>query len=268
MSNKIAKTEDEIRQRELGIRQGYSELIVPNLSYARLEKLDDATLLAAFDAVDSAIFYLLKPDLVVIQTNIFDELASRKLLKSFHAVKLFDNLIRLRQFEAANKIKNVYPHVSKEALPEFRTTFAYNETFPTAWILRSDARVMEQVGVQLDQQWQIVVVSHPYCSFSRKAAAEIYSDTALSAKLTGHMLWVAPQDASFSYDNFAKWNQQYPLAQHLFAHQQSVWPLAHFNQTPYFYFMKNGKVLEVVTGWPRESAKAAFIAALDRTTAK
>lgn len=261
-------TADALAQRATRFREEYAKLISPNLSNLQVNALSDTSLAELFDVVDIAVFYFLETEIVVVQKKLFDELAQRSLLKSFHAVKLFDNQIRTRLFEAASKTKVAYPQVSKETLPKFRTTFAYNETFPTAWVLHSDARVMEQVLVQLQQKWQIVVVSHPYCSFSRKAAAEIFADTTLSARLVDKMLWVAPQDANFSYDNFAKWNQQYPLAQHLFVHQQSVWPFDNFSQTPYFYFMQNGKVQAVVTGWPPEGAKVAFVAALDRITAK
>jgi hypothetical protein len=261
-------TADALAQREARFREGYVKFIAPNLSNLQMSTLGDTTLAELFDVVDIAVFYFLEPEIVIVQKKLFDELLQRNLLKSFHAVKLFDNQIRTRQFEAASKTKVAYPQVSKEALPKFRSIFAYSETFPTAWILHSDVRVMEQVRVQLQQKWQIVVVSHPYCSFSRKAAAEIFADTTLSASLVDKMLWVAPQDANFSYDNFAKWNQQYPLAQHMVVHQQSIWPLDNFTQTPYFYFMQNGKVQAVVTGWPQEGAKAAFVGALERIKAE
>ena len=271
----FAKHTSEYRANEIEVPRSEKAIAITRaykkwVEHAAVGGLAERTtdeLLLLYDANSWLISYNPAPMHVRDQHQVFDELTRRGVAKTMHATGLYDDMVRARLFDDARALHLVYPHVSKELLPQTRVAADAEDGKPSAWTLLADDRAIIRRPAAFAKGWQMVIVSHPFCNPSRRAAADIFADSVLADRLKGHMLWLAPQDSNLSYDGFAKWNQMYPNAQHAIVHRAAEWPLPNFSQTPIFYFLRDGVIQEQLIGWGREGDdKTKLIMALDRLT--
>jgi hypothetical protein len=105
-------------------------------------------------------------------------------------------------------------------------------------------------SIKLNDDFQIVVISHPLCHFSQNASKAIYADAELSGIFKNYSLWLAPQDGRIQLHAFQHWNQDHPYTPINIAYLQEEWPQFDSWDTPIFYLLKHGKVTKKIVGWP------------------
>lgn len=108
------------------------------------------------------------------------------------------------------------------------------------------------------------MVSHPLCHFSSAAARAIESHAILSEIFQSSATWIAPPDRHLGTAEIASWNAQHPRSKHRIAYSRTSWPELTGWATPTFHFMKDGKVMEIVAGWPEEGNGQALLEAAER----
>ncbi len=125
-------------------------------------------------------------------------------------------------------------------------------------------RSLTQQRVDLDAPAQVLVLGSAGCHFSQRAARDIDADSALRRLFHAHARWVAPHHDITAFDALQLWNQAHPAQPMAIAHANGEFPMFKRIETPTFYFMRHGKVVATVVGWPAGGNRAALMAAFGK----
>jgi hypothetical protein len=117
-------------------------------------------------------------------------------------------------------------------------------------LVQNDGLLAVRHTYALADRPQVVVVSSPGCHFSRDAAMAISKDGRLAELMKRTSIWIVPQETVSNFRSIAQWNETYPSLPMEAVFHQSEWSLIPSWQTPGFYFLKNGKIVATVIGWP------------------
>ena len=114
--------------------------------------------------------------------------------------------------------------------------------------------------VNLQEGISLVGVVHPGCYFSKNAMAFIERNSSwFSRYLPDNTIWVSTQWRSHTYRQLRTWNEQAELVKVSVAYWDNAWPDAfELDTTPIFYLVKDGVVVDRLTGWIGESSAQAF----------
>lgn len=250
-------------ENELNLAITYKRLFADDLSLKRLKRLADTDLILLFRATEVAGFYSNEPLYFANIELVMNELKLRNIDSPAHHAAQYGMAIKARQFEKARQLEILLPNADSK-LPNFVIQSNLSETDPSAWSVDLAERVAVRQNVDLAKDWMLVIVSHPNCHFSRNAARDIYADELLTRRLAGRTIWITPQESKFEFETLQKWNKAQPNAATMVVHLSNLWPLTNFKSTPYFYFLKKGRVVERFEGWPKNGRKDQLIAALDQ----
>ncbi|WP_052689845.1 hypothetical protein [Xanthomonas albilineans] len=109
----------------------------------------------------------------------------------------------------------------------------------------------------------VVAVVHPDCHFSVRALLDI--DTRPELRwLRNNLLLVVPPDPTLSIDDIMAWNSAHPRLQMHPMYLRSDWIALNSLDTPTFYVVRDGKVLDSFDGWPNPQGLSALRATLSR----
>lgn len=109
----------------------------------------------------------------------------------------------------------------------------------------------------------IVAVVHPACAFSVRALSEIEQRADLHW-LRDNVLLVVPPDASLPLDGILAWNTAHPRLPMHPMYLRADWKALASLDTPTFYVVRDGQVLDSFDGWPNPEGVAALQAAISR----
>jgi hypothetical protein len=180
-------------------------------------------------------------------------------------------LIRVRDFKNAVDFAPQLQPPAEDVLPEMVDPLGRGFTGPSAWQLHPLLDIATRVPANLSADWQIVVVAHPRCGFSRRMMQHINADTTLSSEVKGRIQFVTPQDSQFNFETLRDWNHRYPDQALSVVHIASEWPFDEFSATPITYFLHKGIVQKKLVGWRNETHRDRFadaISELKRLPAK
>lgn len=112
---------------------------------------------------------------------------------------------------------------------------------------------------------QLIAVTHPSCHFLANALSAIFSDAVLRGRLRGKMTLLTLQQSEADLSDFKQWSSAHPQDQFKMAFAMADWPMLTSWDTPIFYFLHDGVVVDQVHSWPRDSDNlVALRLALDR----
>jgi len=78
-------------------------------------------------------------------------------------------------------------------------------------------------------------------------------------KTNGYVLF--RQDGRFDFELLLQWSSQLPMPSYVIRSELD-WPQIPYWGTPTFYFIKEGRVIQQIVGWPPEGRVKALLAAL------
>jgi hypothetical protein len=259
IARETARSDKTDFEKSAEIYSAYKKRFALDFSAQDLRNFSDTELSALFDANSEAVFITRDPQFALNMEKILSELRTRKKTARAQFSDLYQSLIRVRDFDRARTLASREKLESPTALPEFRSGGDVKEGMPAEWVVPRSGRVAELRAADLSRDWQVIVVSHPRCHFSRRAMLDIYADASLKKLLEDRTKWIAPQDGSFEFDLIQKWNNQFPGAEISVVHLRKNWPVPNFTETPVFYFLSGGKVVKTFAGWPKEGNKAKLM---------
>lgn len=107
---------------------------------------------------------------------------------------------------------------------------------------------------------RIVIVSHPQCPFSGRAAQSIHASPRLREIFSRHALWLSPPLANnLSGKTVADWSEKYPDFRWGIAFRRGEFPAIERWSLPSFYFFSDGQLIHTFTGWRSdENIKLVF----------
>ncbi|MDQ2702511.1 MAG: hypothetical protein M3Y70_06785 [Pseudomonadota bacterium] len=188
----------------------------------------------------------------IISRNVFEEMATRKILAGPDYENMQALYIRLRAFDEARRFHESHRmHRGVEAIPGITTAAGLDVARPSHFVFRDDGSLRLENAV-LDEQDFVLVVADPLCHFTLDAVAAIEADPKLRAYFSTHSKWLMPDAMSFEVEAVRKWNHALPRYPLSLVNDIRAWKDISYWDTPTFYFFKRGKVARVIRGWPPE----------------
>lgn len=121
------------------------------------------------------------------------------------------------------------------------------------WTLDFKDQELRHSTVEAETDPVLLVVFHPLCNVCKRLTADLDANPALGRFMRECALWLGNIEGNFSLDVFESWAAAHPaLALRFIRDWQLVESQATF-ETPTFRVMKQGRVVEELIGWPRES---------------
>lgn len=194
---------------------------------------------------------------------LYRKLAAAGGLTDWHTQTYAGALVSVSRYSEANDLRARTGAPGLPVLPELQVPRA---SAGPGWRMLS---IQDHMHAQV-QAWnpdahrpQIVAVVHPACAFSVRALSEIEQRPQLQW-LRDNLLLVIPPDASLPLDGILEWNAAHPKLRMHPMYLRADWkPLASLD-TPTFYLVRDGHVIDSFEGWPNPQGLAALRAGLSR----
>jgi hypothetical protein len=222
----------------------------------KLENLSVQDLSQLFEAQSTRFSY--SNDRVHLQALAasFTALVNQNKVERKHVRTMHKQYIKGRRFESADQLKKQFQEFDLEELPRTELNTDIPEGAKALWMTSDDERRLSRVAMVYSPDWEIIIISHPLCHFSRNALEHIKQDKELIEAIKNKTRLIAPQDASLNFDVLQKWNTSNPLLRIHLVDQLSAYEAFDDWDTPTFYFMRAGKLMHKFSGWPKEGNRA------------
>jgi hypothetical protein len=243
------------------VNDRYRALILPYQTTAALARLRNEDLALLFQAAYVTFFYTVSPGPLDDMQLDLVEIHRRGIAHTGDDAKVYASLIEIRYFGQARAFAKLHPRALTEAVPV--VTDDHTRKGPTALFIEAGGSKLERRSVDL-RNGRIVVVSSPLCHFSQRAIRSIENDAGLRPLFHDNAVWVVPPDQSTPFTTVAKWNHLHPHESMAVAYRREEWPMIDLWETPVFYFLRDGRVVSKVVGWPIAGRKAEIRRSLQR----
>ncbi len=164
--------------------------------------------------------------------------------------QVYDALLRLRRFDDAKRYAVEHPNSDLPELP--RMVDPYHDSAPpiSVWRTSDDKTSLVRSAMDLGPT-QILVTAG--CHFSEDAAEDISNDPLLGPIFAAHARWLLLPPGQEDQKAVREWNQRFPTAQAMQIYEREEWALLPAGwEMPTFLVVRDGEVLERITGWPRK----------------
>jgi hypothetical protein len=123
---------------------------------------------------------------------------------------------------------------------------------PSLWVATPGTRKRELVRFRFNTRApaQVIVLASTGCHFSANAARDIEADPLLRDLFREYGQWVAPPSEVTAFDAVREWNEAHPALRLGIAYDNAALPMVERFETPVFYFLDHGTVVDTVVGWP------------------
>ena len=233
----------------------YAEQFAPFQTDAQRHVLGDRDVEFLFRAATTMTFRVTsQPNYLADMRSDFAELVRRHRVDRPHASNLYDALITAHHVDEARALLAAYPLIDRSPAPAMRSSTRIRDGQPSLWIVTPGARKRELVRFRFNIRTpaQVVVLASTGCHFSRNAARDIEADPQLRMLFRDYAQWVAPPDEVTAFDAVQDWNQAHPTLRLGIAYDNATLPMVDRFETPTFYFLSHGTVVDKVVGWPDE----------------
>lgn len=183
--------------------------------------------------------------------SVFEECERRGIVDSLDSRQMRNILLSGRRFEQARRFTATHPDAGLPALPIFDDLLASDTQAATVWRMSADGNRLTRTAIDL-KPTQIVVTAG--CHFSVAAAQDISADPVLGPVFARHAHWLVNTPGIEDIDAVREWNLRFPNARVEMIHDRGEWLTLPTWSMPKFHIVRDGKVIESVTGWPRSPA--------------
>ena len=224
-----------------------------SLSDEQVRDIYDAALMAAYYSHDAAATNTMR--------HAWDVLDRRGQTSAGLADEMVSVYVASRMFSEAKSFARLHKERVTAKPPAF-ADLRLRRTQGTALAVSANGSQLTRREVPVSQGAVVVVVGSPSCYFSRLATEAIEHDTELGPVMTKHAIWLIPQSVIRDFGTISRWNEIHPGARFSLIYRQEEWSFLASSATPTFYFLKDGKLVSTVVGWPGPEQKDALRAAL------
>lgn len=223
------------------VRHSNSESIV-HLSTPAIRDLFDSTFIAAFSGAN--------PRHAKALGRVAAEMSRRAQLQAQDVRDLQGVLILVRDFDAARRLKAEFPSFELETVP--MVVGAANADGPNAMELSPDGAKLQLMGFAPMMGPRIVIVSSLSCGPSNRALKDIKTNGPVKEIFEKYASWVMPPQSILDVEKMTLWNTENPGFRFRHAFSPAGWQgIDTWNETPIFYFLKDGQQKAKVIGWPK-----------------
>jgi hypothetical protein len=175
-----------------------------------------------------------------------------------------DVLLASRRFDDARRFSERYSSPALPPLPEFVEPPDIRDRPPHGiWRMSTDGNRLSRESIDLSGTRILVTAG---CHFSLDAAGDISADPVLGPAFAKHASWLVLPPGVEDIDAVRDWNRRFPQAPALMIYDREGWPMLADWPMPEFHVVREGRIVESVTGWPRGDAhqREALIGMLRR----
>lgn len=234
------------------VARSYGADLAPAQAGAGLRALGDRDVEFLFRAATLAFNTTSQPDYLADLRRDFAELERRRRVDRPHASDLYDALLVAHRDDEARTLLAAHPDIQRNPPPSMRTFSRIRSGQPSLWVVAPETRTRELVRFRFNLRApaQVIVLASTGCHFSANAARDIEADPLLRELFREYAQWVAPPDEVTAYDAVREWNQAHPALRLGIAYDNASLPMVERVETPVFYFLDHGSVVDSVVGWP------------------
>lgn len=260
---KIANSDKDGRLKIGEIKSKYDYSFIKYQNDSRLDGLSDDDLELLYRSSNVAAFFVQNFRYVEYMRIDIEALQKRGLAYDRHYLDLYESYISLRMFGRAVELLNDHKLKYAEKIPHI-TVSQKNKSGPRVFVVDRKAGELKLQSVGIKDGIKIVIVSHPLCHFSKNASDYIAANAFLKGFFDQHAIWLVPPSRKIEFDLIGEWSLNHQKGSTMLAYGREDWPMITSWDTPTFYFLKDGNVVDVVAGWPKEGNQAALWAALHK----
>lgn len=250
----VAVHPDDLAAQAQAIERIYATGFTPLQTDAHRRALGDRDAEFLFRAATLAFRVTRQPGYLADLGRDFAELERRHRVDRPHASNFYDVLLGAHHADEARALLARYPLIERSAPPSMRDANRIRSGQPSLWIATPGTRKRELVRFRFNIRapMQVIVLASTGCHFSAKAARDIEADPLLSSLFREYGQWVAPPSEVTAFDSVRSWNQAHPALRIGIAQDLATLPMIGRIETPTFYFLDHGTVVDTVVGWPGE----------------
>ncbi len=234
------------------ISRSYAGGFAPEQTNARMHALGDRDMELLFRAATLAFHATGQPDYLADMRRDVAELERRHEVDRPYASDLYDALLAAHHSDEARTVLAAHPSIERRPPPLMRTFNRIRDNQSSLWIamLGTHKRELVRFRFNIRAPAQVIVLASTGCHFSADAARDIEADPLLRDLFRGYAQWVAPASEVTAFDAVRDWNQAHPALRLGIAYDNATLPMVERFDTPTFYFLDHGAVVDTVVGWP------------------
>lgn len=213
-----------------------------------LHRMSEAELRTRFDTVDGVMYIVADPRYLRDMYALDDELHDRGVETTKEDKRLYGALVQLRRFREARAFASNKAGTF-EALPALHTENDEPSRSLRYMALANDGTSLDLKPVAWNDDYTVIVVSHPLCHFSRRASRQIPDQPDLAKLLAGHALWLEPPSRTLDTRATLDWQAEAPDTHIGLMYAASDWAMFSSLATPTFYVFKGRTLVGKKSGW-------------------
>lgn len=228
----------------------YEHSFKPYLGKKNLKSIKKDELKEIIHVFETITFYIQDKNIITDYQTYFRLLEKNNWAVSKNYRNLYAAFIKNRMFAKANLFYENHPNQNLNKLPKIIDD---NSTDGRIVIYTTDGKnknILTKKKLALPKDLSIIVLAHPFCHFCQRAAKHLSSNQPLSTFLKENSTWIAPIDGNVRSDILFDWHKTYPNFSISYIQYMADFPMLDYWGTPSFYFVKDGKVLDKLVGWP------------------
>lgn len=235
------------------ISRSYAAEFAPAQTDARRHALGNRDAEFLFRAATLAFNTTSQPDYLSDMRRDFAELERRHRVDRPHASDLYDALLAAHRGDEARALLAAHPAIERSPPPLMRSFGRIRNGQPSLWVATPGTRKRELVRFRFNIRApaQVIVLASTGCHFSANAARDIEADPLLRDLFREYGQWVAPPSEVTAFDAVREWNEAHSALRLGIAYDNAALPMVERFETPVFYFLDHGTVVDSVVGWPR-----------------
>lgn len=214
-----------------------------------LPALSDESLSNIFRVLNTTVFYTSDARYMPEMQAVAEQIKLRGGLSPAQVNRLYGAYVRVRMFAEAERLVRAHRPQAPSPFPAISKDISFNAALPAVVKLQEEGLLI--TNIRPDSALRIVVTVGPYCAPSQRALRDISNDSALSAYFRRHALWLLPVDSDLHVDHLKRYSELAAVGNVGVAYDRTSWPLVDSWSTPIFYFLRDGRVISKVQGWPK-----------------
>jgi hypothetical protein len=228
----------------------YATHFAPSQSDAQRHALNDADMLLLFRATDRV------ADITSDASYLNDlradkaELEQRHLIDRPQAGSYYDALVRMRQTDEARAFLAAHPSLDRNQPPVMRLGSRIHKGQPSLWVPSLSRHELVRFRFNTHAPSQIIVLGGTGCHYCIQAARALEADPMLRGIFQDYAQWVASSAELGAFEEVREWNRTYPEMRLGINYDDRELPMIKQFETPTFFFLDHGTVVDTVKGWP------------------
>lgn len=266
-SARVISAADKLPGDHRELAQAAVELRPLELTEKRIRGFSSETVSTLHSAAKTAAFY--DPgavDIVLLQARTLDEKIRRDGENKRDLRGMFIAYMGARMFDAARALRVRHPNIQFPSIPDEIESAAISK--PGGWSayeISSGWKRADLKSLPLDRGARVVMVILPGCPAAEAALEDLLgnAETARAFRRDGFIL-----TARFDAEGVSLWKKHFSFEQMFITRKSTDFPGLDFDDSPRFYFLRDGKIVSDFIGWDGTpgptGSRARFLAEFKR----